>query len=78
MPTLAKLRALHTSYGSPNTMPDQFIAPESSNTGAGRPLTARDGEAYLRQLVGLAVAGRVSDLHFKSGAPPYWLRLGEL
>lgn len=59
-------------------MPDQFIAPESSNTGAGRPLTARDGEAYLRQLVGLAVAGRVSDLHFKSGAPPYWRRLGEL
>ncbi|MEA3220082.1 PilT/PilU family type 4a pilus ATPase [Immundisolibacter sp.] len=59
-------------------MSDQFTAPEPSNAAAGRPLTARDGEPFLRHLVTLAVAERVSDLHFKSGAPPYWRRLGEL
>jgi twitching motility protein PilT len=59
-------------------MSDQFTAPEQPSTAASRPLTARDGEAYLRHLVGLAVANRVSDLHLKSGAPPYWRRLGDL
>ena len=39
---------------------------------------AGGAEAYLREVVGLAVARRVSDLHLKMGAPPYWRLLGEL
>ena len=42
-------------------MSDPFTAAEPSNAAAGRPLTARDGDAYLRHLVTLAVAERVSD-----------------
>jgi twitching motility protein PilT len=59
-------------------MTDPFSPEQPENAAVGSTVTARDGEAYLRHLVELAVARRVSDLHFKSGAPPYWRFLGEL
>lgn len=59
-------------------MSESFTAAETSGATVMPLFTGRDGEDYLRQLVSLAVAQRVSDLHLKSGSPPYWRRLGEL
>jgi twitching motility protein PilT len=59
-------------------MTDPCSAEQAPDPAGGRPLCARDGEAYLRHLVELAVARRVSDLHFKAGSPPYWRLVGEL
>lgn len=44
----------------------------------GATAAAGGAQAYLREVVGRAVARRVSDLHFKMGAPAYWRLLGEL
>lgn len=59
-------------------MSEPFTTPEAVGAAGSQPFNGGDGEAYLRELVSLAVARRVSDLHLKSGAPAYWRRLGEL